>query len=226
MNSNKRVLMIVGAVVLLVLLVFGLTVLVGGDDDDAADSGATATATAGSGSTAGAAVDPDAQTRPVTITGEALTPHEPGMDDPDIGAAAPVAEGQNYAGEALTIGGASDGPTLVVFLAHWCSHCNAEVPRLVQLERDGAIPDDLQVVGVGTAVDPTLPNYPPSEWFEAMDWPWPAMADDEQLSAFGAYGGTSFPYLVMLDADGNVIARQSGESDTAELQEWITTNAA
>ncbi len=219
MNSNKRVLMIVGAVVLLVALVFGLTMLLGGDDDDTADSGATAATEAGSDSGPGAG-----ETRFVKVTGAALDPHDPGVEDTAVGTAAPILDGEDFGGEPLAIGADTDNPTLVAFLAHWCPHCNAEAPRLIQLKDEGVITDDLDVVAVSTAVDPTGGNYPPSQWFESIDWPWPTMADDDQSSAFTAYGGQSFPYLVMLDADGTVVARQAGESSVAELQTWIDAN--
>ncbi len=218
MNSNKRVLMIVGAVVLLVALVFGLTMLLSGDDGDDDSAGSDATeAGSDTGSDGG-------ETRFVKVTGAPLDPHEPGVEDTAVGTAAPILDGEDFTGEPVAIGADTDNPTLVVFLAHWCPHCNAEAPRLIQLNDEGAIPGDLDVVAVSTAVDPTGGNYPPSRWFESIDWPWPILADDDQSAAFRGYGGQSFPYLVMLDADGTVVARQAGESSIAELQTWIDAN--
>ena len=49
----------------------------------------------------------------------------------------------------ITPGGA---PKMVVFLAHWCPHCNREIPRLIEWQQSGAVPDGLKVVGVATAV--------------------------------------------------------------------------
>ena len=68
------------------------------------------------------------------------------------------------------------------------------------------IPEDLQVVGVSTAVAPDAPNYPPGEWLADMGWTWPVIADDDELTAADAYGVTGFPYIVFIDADGNVTA--------------------
>ena len=43
------------------------------------------------------------------------------------------------------------------------------------------------------------------------------MADDANSSAFVLGGGSGFPYLVILDADGNVLARDSGEKTAEDL---------
>jgi thiol-disulfide isomerase/thioredoxin len=58
-------------------------------------------------------------------------------DDTACGMTAPILVGQDFDGETVRIDAASDGPTMVVFLAHWCPHCNAEVPRINQLRDEG-----------------------------------------------------------------------------------------
>jgi thiol-disulfide isomerase/thioredoxin len=137
--------------------------------------------------------------------------------------AAPVLDGESFDGTALTIGDPdeSDGPTMVVFLAHWCPHCNAEIPELIELDERGDLPDDLAVVGVSTAVNPDGDNYPPSEWIAERGWPFPIMVDSPELTALNAYGGTGFPFTVLLDENGVVIARKSGSSSADQIQAWI-----
>jgi cytochrome c biogenesis protein CcmG/thiol:disulfide interchange protein DsbE len=222
-KSNKRIIAIVGGVVLLVVMVFVIAlVATGGDDSDDADDGATA-ATAQGASTDGTG----GETGPVEVTGDALVEYVPNAADPAVGVTAPELDGQSFDGSAVAIGGPSESATMVVFLAHWCPHCNAEVPRLIELDEGGDLPAGLDVVGVSTAANPGAPNYPPSEWMADNDWPWPVMADSDDLTALQAYGGTGFPFLVILDADGNVVGRKSGESPTtAELGDWINTTLA
>ena len=53
---------------------------------------------------------------------------------------------------------------MYVFLAHWCPHCNDEIPELIALDENGDIPENLAIVGISTAVAPDRDNYPPSEW--------------------------------------------------------------
>ena len=113
-----------------------------------------------------------------------------------------------------------------MFLAHWCPHCNAEIPELIELNDAGEIPADLDVIGISTAVASDRPNYPPSEWIVDKGWPWPTMADDEQSSAFLDFGGAGFPFLVIVDSDGTVLARQSGESSSEQIKAWIDATLA
>jgi cytochrome c biogenesis protein CcmG/thiol:disulfide interchange protein DsbE len=158
---------------------------------------------------------------PITVEGDPLDPFEGSNDDPAVGATAPVVTGESFDGTPIVIGGATENPTLVVFLAHWCPHCNDEVPELIALDAAGDLPVGLDVIGVSTAVDSTRDNYPPSEWVVEKGWPWPTMADDEVVTAFNAYGGTSFPYIVLLDTDGTVLARRAGAAPAAETKVFL-----
>jgi thiol-disulfide isomerase/thioredoxin len=125
---------------------------------------------------------------------------------------APTLTGTSLEGQPVTIDPGSTGnPTAIWFIAHWCPHCQAEVPRIVSLEDAGSLPTDVDIFAVSTGVDPSAPNYPPSAWLEDVGWPFPDMADDDAGTAGVAYGLGSFPYLVLIDADGNVVARHAGE---------------
>ena len=95
------------------------------------------------------------------MTGDALPRLADDGDDPAIGETPPTLQGYSFDGTPITIGPDSgDGKaTMVVFLAHWCPHCNREVPRLVQwYEKDGGVPDDLNIVGVSTGTSDTGPE--------------------------------------------------------------------
>ena len=127
----------------------------------------------------------------------------------------------------IRIDPATDGPTMVVVVAHWCPHCNDEVPRLVELGEQGRIPDGVDLVAVSTAVAPDRPNWPPADWLtDTMAWPFPAMFDGVDLEreayvAAEAYGVTGFPFVVLVDGDGTVVDRWSGERDTDEIVERL-----
>jgi thiol-disulfide isomerase/thioredoxin len=206
--KNRTLYIVIGAIVV-VLGLAGIAVALSGGDD----SSESAT-TAPSGDVE--------ETRKVSVSGDVVPTLDAALaDDPAIGTAFPTIEGQAFDGTPITVGGPTDGPTMVVYLAHWCPHCNAEVPELIELNDSGGIPEDMTVVGVSTAVDSTAPNYPPSSWLADKGWPWKAMADDEASTAFVVSGGSGFPYLVILDADGKVIARDSGEKSAEDLKVWI-----
>ena len=155
--------------------------------------------------------------RPVTVEGSALPPLPQSGDDPAVGLTAPVLTGESFDGSAVTTA-SEGGPVMVVVVAHWCPHCNNEIPRLLELEDAGRFPDDLAIVALSTAVSPDRPNFPPSEWIVDTGWPWPVMADgydftNQTFVGASALGVSGFPFIVVVGADGTVHGRWSGESD-------------
>jgi cytochrome c biogenesis protein CcmG/thiol:disulfide interchange protein DsbE len=241
-NTKNRIPLIVGSVVLLIGLVLVLALVVSdGDDDGAADEAGSGDPAAEETATTDAAAPADSvgdeageaggaateATAPVVITGDPLVPYDP-AENPDaaLGATAPVVEGQSFDGSPVTLGGAGDGPRMLVFLAHWCPHCNDEIPELLEVQASGGIPEDVEVIGISTGVAADRDNYPPAAWLDEKGWEWPAMADSEASEAMLAYGGTGFPYTVMLDADGDVLARKSGSSSATDITGWIAAALA
>jgi thiol-disulfide isomerase/thioredoxin len=152
---------------------------------------------------------------PVVVEGSSLAPLPDDGSDPAIGIAAPVVSGIDPDEVATSIGGSGE-PTLVAFLAHHCPHCNAELPVLVDLQEDGTF-DGVRTVAVLTGTNQAAPNYPPVPWLEESGWAGDVLLDDEGFTASGAYGLTAYPFLVALDADGNVVARTSGERSASEV---------
>jgi thiol-disulfide isomerase/thioredoxin len=151
---------------------------------------------------------------PVKVSGTSLPDFDREQTpDPAVGETIPTLQGKSvYDGGAVTIGPDSgdDEPQMIVFLAHWCPHCQAEVPRIVELAKDGSL-DGVKVSAVATSTSEEAPNYPPSSWLKDEDWPFPVMADNANGAAARAYGLTSFPFFVLVNADGTVAGRGSGE---------------
>ncbi len=167
-----------------------------------------------------------AENQAVSFAGDPLAPFEDPGNDTAIGSQAPVVDGADFDGRAVRIGEGTGAPTLLVFLAHWCPHCNDEIPELLELRDDGRFPADLEVVGISTVVASDRDNYPPSEWAEEKGWTWPMLADDRNSTAIQVFGGTSFPYTVLLDGDGEVLARRAGSAPADEIAGWIDSNLA
>jgi cytochrome c biogenesis protein CcmG, thiol:disulfide interchange protein DsbE len=152
---------------------------------------------------------------PVAVEGASLTPLPDSGADPAVGTEAPVVAGIDADEAPTAIGGAGE-PTILAFLAHWCPHCNAELPILADLQEDGTF-DGVRTVAVLTGTNAAAPNYPPVGWLEDGGWSGDILLDDEASTAAAAYGLTSYPLLVALDADGNVVARTSGERSAEEV---------
>ncbi|MEX0663163.1 MAG: TlpA disulfide reductase family protein [Acidimicrobiia bacterium] len=141
-------------------------------------------------------------------------------DDPAVGRTPPTLVGEGFNGKSVTVG-PSDGPRIVVFLAHWCPHCQDEVPLIVKLAKQGSI-EGVEVDTIATGTSEVHPNYPPSKWLKREGWPFkPILADDARSRALEAFGGNSFPYFVFVAADGTVAARYSGEIAAADVKEVV-----
>lgn len=189
-NAPGRVLAIAFAAAI-VAVIIGVVIALSGGSDDVATT----------------------DTRPVfgevTVEGSSLEAFASTDGDSAIGERAPVVSGSDSSGSAASIGEAGE-PTIVAFLAHWCPHCQAELPVLVDLMADGEL-EGIRMVAVLTGTSAERPNYPPLAWLDREGWEGDTLLDDESSTAAQAYGLTSYPFLVFLDADGTVVARTVGE---------------
>ena len=171
-------------------------------------------------------VSTSAETQPVTATGESLAQQsESGEDHSVDGKTPPTLQGFTFDGSPIEItpGGRAK---MVVFLAHWCPHCNREIPRLLAWKESGGIPADLDIIGVSTAATADRDNYPPSRWIQTIGWAWPVMADSSAQQAALAYGLGGYPTFVIVGSDGKVKVRYSGEIEVTDLAAMVATALA
>ena len=159
----------------------------------------------------------------VTVTGDVLPAFDSAVKpDPAVGMLAPVLSGKGFTGNVVTTE-STGTPTLVIFLAHWCPHCQREVPLLVEWEKSGNMPTSIDIVAVATGTDSANPNFPPSEWLARENFPatWPVMADSADKVGGDAFGLSGYPYFVLIGGDGKVLWRASGEVTMEELTATI-----
>lgn len=212
--------------VLFVLVSIALVAAACGDSDDAGGTTEAPTTTAATGAPTSEAPETTTtttsppeprETAPVTITGDPLPETTDSGADPALGLVAPTIVGSDFSGNEVVIG-ESDGPQAIMFVAHWCPHCQNEVPAVqAWVDETGGV-DGFEIVAVSTAVVAERPNYPPSAWFEGEGWSSSVMVDDDEASSFIAYGGRVIPFWVFLDSDGRVFERIDGGVDPALLQ--------
>jgi cytochrome c biogenesis protein CcmG/thiol:disulfide interchange protein DsbE len=204
---------IVIGVLALIATAFVIAVIAGNGSDDAngesTPDSTTEVSNPGGGSVPSAGTA--AENQPVRVNGQALDPLGSTGADLSVGANAPEVTGSGFDGTPISVTPGDGTPYMLVFLAHWCPHCNAEVPRLVEWNASGMVPDGLRVIGISTAVAADRPNYPPSKWIVEKEWPFEVMADSTEMDAAGAYGVDGFPFFVVVGADGQVKVRASGE---------------
>ena len=193
-KSRRTVIVAVASAVLVAAL--GIVAVVATRDDSSSDS------------TGVSAVS--IETGDVTVTGASLvTPPDAPAVDPAIGAKAPALNGLGFDGSAVSVTPGTR-PTIVMFVAHWCPHCQREVPQLVKWLAAG-VADGVDMRAVVTSTDAKLPNYPPSSWLAGEGFDVPTLLDSTESVAASAYGLDAFPYFVAVDAKGNVTKRMAGE---------------
>ncbi len=129
--------------------------------------------------------------------------------DPAVGLPAPTLAGAGFDGSEVRIA-PSGNYTVVMFLSHWCPHCRDEVQDLGPYLAANQPPDNVELFAVSTGVDEARPNYPPSEWLTPDAWPVPVLMDTADNQAAIAYGLTAYPFWVVLNPDGVVLARTAG----------------
>lgn len=156
----------------------------------------------------------------IEVAGTALPDRRGSGADPAVGQIIPTIEGETFDGSPLTIGPSGE-PTIIMVVAHWCPHCQREVPFLQSwLEANGA-PEGVRLVAIATSNDSGKPNYPAGQWLVKEKWTVPTMLDDKASDAAQALGVTGFPYFVVVDAQGRVVERTSGELTASQWEGLI-----
>jgi hypothetical protein len=86
---------------------------------------------------------------------------------------------------------------------------------------DNGRPEGVDLYGVSTGVAESRGNYPPAAWLAREGWDLPTLADSPDGAAAQAAGLSVYPFFVAVDADGNVVARDSGEIEMSRLEELV-----
>jgi thiol-disulfide isomerase/thioredoxin len=202
-------------VVLVIAVIAAIVAGVGGDDSKS-----------GRGGGGGGASSHEFGT--IHVKGSKLPPLPDRGKDPAIGSTIPTVTGENFSGQGVTI--APNGKAqMIVFLAHWCPHCNREAPKLAAyLQQHGGVPPaNVALTIVPTGSNDTAPNWPPSQWVKTMGLgSVPTLVDSQDQQAAAAFGLTAYPFIVSVDAQGQVVDRRSGEQAEGFFQRAFDALAA
>lgn len=157
-------------------------------------------------------------------TGTILVNSGTGLPQFDVAAPTDAAIGETIASfQAQTINGEAFNSIepgvarIYSVLAHWCPFCQQELPEIVEWLENNDLGDDVEFVSASVAVDPTRDNYPPADWFAREGFDGTVIVDNAQAQLFDIFGTQSFPFLVAVNASGEVVDRFSGISTTADL---------
>ncbi len=157
----------------------------------------------------------------VTVDGEVLPPHL-GNNAPDesIGMTGASFSGSDWRGNSYSV--EADGrPKVLMLMAHWCSHCQAEAPKIQAWVDAGRAPTDVDLYTITTLTNPTRVKWPPQNWLESEGWTLPVIMDDDISTLANTYGLSGTPFYVVLDGDNEVLFRISGEIGVTFLEDLI-----
>jgi thiol-disulfide isomerase/thioredoxin len=131
---------------------------------------------------------------------------------------------KDAAGQKVRLRDLRGKPVLLNFWATWCGPCKAEMPILVQMEKEY---ESRGVLFIGASLDDgktkaQIPGFLAENQVTFPVW-YGATADNlEDLKLGGAV-----PATVFLDAEGHVVARILGQARPEEVKErleWLTGN--
>jgi len=160
----------------------------------------------------------------VTVVGDPLPVMGEG-EDAAVGMRAPEITATSLAnGNAITLG---EGRARVIgFFAHWCPHCQAELPEVTAWLADNRLPPNTEFIAVSTMVDEERGNFPPSKWFTDVGFNSPVVIDDADQTLLQTFGFQGFPAFVAIDSSGAVIERAGGNIGTDGLAELFENFAS
>lgn len=138
------------------------------------------------------------------------------------GEAAPQLSGTDMiTGQPVSLAAMRDRPTLVVFWAHWCPHCQKEMPVVEQVANQQAGSFNVLTVATAIKAQPAQEQYSsPERFIETTSLTMPTLRDGTN-SASNAYGIEGFPSFYMVDTNGNLVGSASGELPAAALVEFM-----
>ena len=140
--------------------------------------------------------------------------------DVAFGLTAPSVSGADWNGVRHAI--EPDGRAkIVLFLAHWCPFCQAEVPVVQSWLDAGNLPADVDLYSVTVQTDRFRPLWPPQDWLEDEGWTVPVIMDDEIGTVAAAFGMRGTPFYVVLDGANVNLLRVSGEIGVAGLEALV-----
>jgi thiol-disulfide isomerase/thioredoxin len=127
--------------------------------------------------------------------------------------AAPQLSGMTLTGKNYRFKGSQ--VAVVNVWASWCAPCRAEAPTLAALSEKYT---DVAFIGILTRDNPATAEA----FVRRFALPYPTLIDDSVLIGFRkSLPANAIPSTVVLDQNGNVAARISGEVTVASLSELI-----
>lgn len=180
--------------------------------DTKVDDLATGSLVAPSASGASAAVAP-------SVPPGSLPVFEQGQPDAALGMVLGEVDGVEYYTETELVIDPTDGKARAWLIwAHWCPHCQRELPPLSDWYAENAdLYPNVELISVTSSIDPTRGN-PLEPYLDELQLPFPAILDPDNTLA-GQFGLNAYPFWVFTAPDGATLLRIAGFLEIDQVAE-------
>jgi thiol-disulfide isomerase/thioredoxin len=171
--------------------------------DEKVDELATGSLTAPAASGTSAAVAPSVPTGYLPL-------FEQGQPDAALGMVLGDVAGIEYYSDTELIIDPTDGTARAWLIwAHWCPHCQRELPPLSDWYAESADQyPNVELISVSSSIDPTRGN-PLEPYLEELQLPFPVIVDPD-LRLAEQFGLSAYPFWVFTAGDGTTLLRIAG----------------
>ena len=171
--------------------------------DQKVDDLASASLVAPSASGASAAVAP-------SVPSGYLAPFEQGQPDAALGMVLGDVSGVEYYTEVELTVDPTDGTARAWLVwAHWCPHCQRELPPLSTWYAENADQyPNVELISVSSSIDPARGN-PLEPYLDELQLPFPVIIDPD-LALAEQFGLSAYPFWVFTAGDGTTLLRVAG----------------
>ncbi len=138
---------------------------------------------------------------------------------PALGEPAPEVTLTDFEGESFSLQDYEGRPVVMNFWASWCPFCAAEMPDFEKVHR--SVSEDVTFLGIDQCESCQGGSRGAAERLARETGVSYRLAEDPNGSVFVAFGGSSMPTTIFIDANGRVVESVGGMLSEGQLRDYI-----
>lgn len=136
-----------------------------------------------------------------------------------LGKPAPEVTLTDFEGESFSLQDYEGRPVVMNFWASWCPFCAAEMPDFEKVHR--SLSEDVTFLGIDQCESCQGGSRDAAERLARETGVSYRLAEDPNGSVFVAFGGSSMPTTIFIDANGRVVENVGGMLSEGQLRDYI-----
>lgn len=137
-----------------------------------------------------------------------------------LGEPVPEVHLTDFEGEEFSLQDYEGRPLVVNFWASWCPFCVAEMPDFEKVHR--SVADEVTFLGIDQCESCQGGSADAARDLARQTGVTYRLAEDPDGSVFVAFGGSSMPTTVFIDADGRLVEHVGGMLTESQLLDYIS----